>query len=274
MSAAVAILRSVDKTGPSSAEEFFSRRLGDAQTLLAASRRHAAEGDAVGALATAIGSDMATLQALLWERINMAPRAPQRQMFQAAEALTAEMTGFGAEETLPGASVAELIIETRRRMISALDEALVAEVASRWSDVGFLATFAAPTEDDLAESLARRTDDVPVSEFILQRRSAAARSMQEAQASRVRGATSEAITAAYDSDFLSLEAYLAESAWVLGDRWLFTAVSRWDLVTHAIAEITRLPDGFVDAVALVRRSMTTALGDADGGRLAEVFEPV
>jgi hypothetical protein len=98
--------------------------------------------------------------------------------------------------------------------------------------------------------------------------------MQEAQASRVRGATSEAITAAYDSDFLSLEAYLAESAWVLGDRWLFTAVSRWDLVTHAIAEITRLPDGFVDAVALVRRSMTTALGDADGGRLAEVFEPV
>lgn len=274
MSTAVAILRSVDQTGPSSAEEFFSRRLGDAHVLLASSQRHAVEGDAVSALATAIGSDVATLQALLWERINMAPRAPQRQMFQAAQALTEEMAGFAADDSAPGASVAALIVATRQRMMAALDEALVAEVASRWSDVGFLSNFAAPSHEDLVASLAQRTSGLPVSEFILQRRSAAARSMQTAQSSRVRGATSDAITAAYDSDFLSLEAYLAESAWIVGDRWLFTAVSRWDLVTGAVAEITRLPDGFIDAVSLVRRSMTTALGDADGARLAEVFEPV
>lgn len=270
----MAILRGVDKVAQSSAEEFFSRRIGDAQVLLAASRRHAAEGDAVGALASAIGSDLASLQAMLWERINMAPRAPQRQMFQAAEALTEEMAAFGAEELPTGASVAELIVATRERMMSALDDALVIEVASRWSDVGFLANFAAPSQEDLAGSLAQRTGGLSVADFILQRRSSAARSMQHAQSNRVRGATSDAIVAAYDSDFLSLEAYLAESALVVGDTWLFTAISRWDLVTNAVAEITRLPDGFVDAVALVRRSMTTSLGDADGARLAEVFEQV
>ena len=97
--------------------------------------------------------------------------------------------------------------------------------------------------------------------------------MRLAQESRVRGATSDAIATAYESDFLSLEAYLAESAWVLGDVWLLTAISRWDLVTHAVAQLTRLPDGFVDAVGLLRQSMTQSLGDADGARLAEVFKP-
>ena len=88
----------------------------------------------------------------------------------------------------------------------------------------------------------------------------------------MRGATSDAIRAAYESDFLSLEGYLAESAWILGDTWLFTAIARWDLVTHAVGDVTRLPDGFLDAVTLVRRAMTSALGDADGARLAAVFE--
>ncbi len=262
----------VDRPSPSSAEEFFSRRIADAQVLLVASRRHAAQGDTAGALATALGSDMATLQALLWERINMAPRAPQRQLFQAAGALTETMAGFADEQTPSWASAADLVLAARQRMTEAFDEALVAEAASRWSDVGFLSTFAAPTREDLDASLAQRTDGMPVSEFVLHRRSAAARTMLRARSSRVRGATSEAIAVAYESDFLSLEAYLAESAWLLGDRRLLTAIIRWDLVTHAVTELTRLPDGFVEAVDMVRGSMTAALGDADGARLSEVFE--
>lgn len=258
--------------GQSSAEEFFSRRLADAQVLLEASRRHAAEGDAIGALAAAVGSDTATLQALLWERINMAPRAPQRQLFQAAEALTATLGGFADEDMAPWASAADVILAARHRMADALDDALVAEAAARWPDVGFLSTFAAPTSDDLDASLLQRTEGLPVPEYIVDRRAAAARMMLDAQASRVRGATSEAIRAAYESDFLSLEGYLAESAWILGDTWLFTAIARWDLVTHAVGDVTRLPDGFLDAVTLVRRAMTSALGDADGARLAAVFE--
>jgi len=267
-------LQVVDRTGQSSAEEFFSRRIADAQVLLGASRRHAADGDAVGALATALGSDTAMLQALLWERINMAPRAPQRQLFQAAETLTEFMSGFATEETSAWTSAADLVIAARARMTQALDDALAAEASQRWSDVSFLSAFAAPTSGELAASLAQRTDGMTVPMYILDRRSSAANTMMEAQSCRVRGATSDAIRAAYESDFLSLDAYLAESAWVLGDEWLFTAITRWDVVAHAVAELTRLPDGFLDAVDLVRRSMTSALGDADGARLAEVFEPV
>ncbi len=270
MTGSVAILRRVERQ--SSAEEFFSRRLGDAQVLLSASARRASEGDAVGALATALGSDVATLQALLWERINMAPRAPQRQMFQAAEALVDTLAGFGSNAEAPS-SVADLIVATRERMTGTLDEALVAEAIGRWSDVSFLSAYEAPTEGDLASSLARRTDDLPVPEYVAGRRAAAAASMLQAQSARVRGATSDAITAAYDSDFCSLEAYLAESALAVGDIWLLTAISRWELATHEVSELMRLPDGFVDAVALVRRAMTTALGDADGARLAESFQP-
>lgn len=272
MSATAVILQRMS-TSQSSAEEFFSRRIGDAHVLLEASRRHAADGDAVGALATTLASDMATLQALLWERINMAPRAPQRQLFQAAEALTATMSGLAEETAQDWSSAANLVTSARGRMTEALDEAMTAEVRSRWSDVEFLAAFAAPNVEDLDRSLAHRTDGLPVSEFIMKRRSSASKAMLQAQSSRVRGATSEAITAAYESDFQSLEAYLAESSWVLGDVWLLTAIARWDLVTHAVSEIPRLPDGFIDAVTLVRRAMTTALGDADGARLAEVFEP-
>ncbi len=257
----------------SSAEEFFSRRLGDAQVLLDAAHRHAGQGDAVSAVGTALGSDVVTLQALLWERINIAPRAPLRQFFQAAEELTLTMVGFADGKVPEWTSAADLIGSTRRRMTLTLDSDLASAAASRWSDLGFLAAFAAPTVEDLDGSLAQRTGGLTVTEFILQRRSDALQAMLEAQVNRVRGATSEAITAAYDSDFLSLEAYLAESALVVGDVWLFTAIARWDLVTHAVSAITRLPDGFVDAVTLVRRTMTAALGDADGARLAEVFEP-
>lgn len=261
-------------TSQSSAEEFFSRRLVDAQALLDAAQRHAAAGDAVGALATMVGSDVATLQALLWERINMAPRAPQRQLFQAAEALAAVMGPFGDADTSSGASAADVVVAARERMASALDDSLAAEAGARWPDVGFLSAFAAPSAADLDESLEKRTDGLSVPVFIVERRASAARMMHEAQACRVRGGTSDAIRCAYESDFLSLEAYLAESAWVLGDTWLLTALVRWDLATRAVSEVTRLPDGFVDAVAMVRRAMTAALGDADGARLDEVFHPV
>lgn len=257
----------------SSAEEFFSRRLADAQVLLDAAHRHAGKGDAVSAVGTMLASDVATLQALLWERINVAPRAPLRQLFQAAEALTSTMAGFADEQTPEWTSAADLVGSARHRMMLTLDDALASAAAGRWSDLGFLSPFAVPMVEDLEDSLSQRTGGLTVTGFILQRRAEASQVMVGAQADRVRGATSQAITAAYDSDFLSLEAYLAESAWLLGDVWLLTAIARWDLATHAVSTLTRLPDGFVDAVALVRRTMTEALGDADGSRLSEVFEP-
>ena len=41
---------------------------------------------------------------------------------------------------------------------------------------------------------------------------------------------------------------------------------------HAVRELTRLSDGVVETVDMVRGSVTAALGDADGARLSEMLE--
>ncbi|MHB1166193.1 MAG: hypothetical protein ACYC3K_13345 [Candidatus Nanopelagicales bacterium] len=260
-------------SAPSSAEEFFSRRVADAGVLQEAARAHAAEGDIVSAMASALASDIATMQAVLWERINISPRSPQRQFFQAAEALTGAVASLADPDDAAPTSVADVIAAERARVLSAVDDALAADVAGRWPDVRFLDAYPAPVDQDLAESLAQRLEGMTVQGFVHERRTAAERTMLEAQSARVRGATAEAIALAYESDFLALEAYLAESAVVAGDPWLLTAISRWDLVVRAVGELASLPEGFGDAVLTVRRAMTSALGDADGTRLGLVFIP-
>ena len=260
-------------SAPSSAEEFFSRRVADAGVLLEAARAHAAEGDIVSAMASALASDIATMQAVLWERINISPRSPQRQFFQAAEALTGAVAALAAEGEAAAASVADVISAERSRVLSAVDDALADDIAARWPDVGFLATFPSPEGQAMADSLSRRLEGRSVQGFVHERRTAAERTMLEAQSARVRGATAEAIELAYEADFLALEAYLAESATLAGDPWLLTAIARWDLVVHAVGELASLPEGFGHAVLTVRRAMTAALGDADGTRLDLVFVP-
>ncbi|MDO8308347.1 MAG: hypothetical protein Q7V58_08325 [Actinomycetota bacterium] len=260
-------------TAPSSAEEFFSRRVADAGVLLEAARAHAAEGDIVSAMASALASDIATMQAVLWERINISPRSPQRQFFQAAEALTGAVASLAVDGEAAPASVADVISAERARVLSAVDDALAAEVAARWPDVDFLSAFPSPEGEDMAHSLSQRLEGMSLQAFVHERREAAERTMLEGQSARVRGATAEAIALAYEADFLALEAYLAESAALAGDPWLLTAIARWDLVVHAVGELAGLPEGFGDAVLTVRRAMTAALGDADGTRLDLVFVP-
>lgn len=256
-------------SGPTSVEEYFTRRLGDAHVLVAAAQGHAAADDAVAAVATMLAADTAVLQALLWERVNISPRTPQRQFFQAAHALT----GVLAREASgpPVVSAADLVADTRAAMASALDDDLALAVRARWADVGFLLLLRAPTPADLRTSLADRTDGLGADAFVVARREQARALMVEAQAARVRGDAPTAIRLAYDSDFLTVDAYLAESALASGDVWLLTVVPRWALVAAGVAALPGLPESFTDAVTLVREAMTTSLGGADGGRLAAAF---
>jgi hypothetical protein len=256
-------------SGPTSVEEFFTRRLGDAHVLVAAAQGHAAADDAVSAVATMLAADTAVLQALLWERVNISPRTPQRQFFQAAQALTGVMGGVGTGS--PVVSAADLVADARAAMATALDDDLALAVRARWADAGFLVLLHAPTEAALRASLADRTDGLGPEAFVVDRRQRARALMAEAQAARVRGDTPQAIRLAYDSDFLAVDAYLAESALATGDARLLTAIPRWALVAAGVAGLPGLPDTFTDAVELVREAMTNALGGADGGRLADAF---
>ncbi len=249
-------------------EEYFTRRIGDAEVLVMAANGHAAADDAVGAVATMLAADASIVQALLWERVNISPRTPQRQFFQAAQALWDIMR---AARDAPATSAADVVADLRAALATGLDDDLVVAVRARWADVAFLLALRPPTEADLRRSLAERTDELGAERFVSNRRQGAQDLMAQAHAARVRGDAAAAIRLAYDSDFLSVEAYLAESALAAGDHWLLSVIPRWALVTAAVAGLPGLPETFSEAVEVVREVMTTALGGADGDRLAAAF---
>lgn len=256
------------------AEEFFSRLLSSAQILADAARGYARDGDAVPAVACALGADVATLQAVVWERLNIAPRSPQRQFFQAAAAVSREMSGIRDEVFVPEVTAEDVILAARARLVTTFDESLVADVEDRWQDFTDLAGMPAPRQVDIEADVARRLENLGPRGFVDSRREAATAAMLAAQAMRIRGEIPEAIQAAYDSDFLALEAYLVASALSAGDQALFSVTTRWVLATHELAELTSLPGEFTDAVARIRDALVDGLGEADGARLRAMLAPI
>jgi len=261
-------VQGVDK---GTAEEFFSRLQTNANVLHDASIDFVAEGDDVSAVACALGSDGATLESVVWERLNIAPRAPQRQFFQAVATVAASVDGLvGLDHTQSTTAIA-FIGAVRARMVEAFDQGLAAEVNARWGSLEHLADVPMPIGKDIEDMRVRRLEGLTPSEFVTARRRASGQMMLEAQARRVRGATSEAIQAAYESDFLAMEAYLVESAVAAGDTALFTVVTRWALATHAVSEMQGLPSDFTDAVNAIRVVLSDGLGEADGARMRDAL---
>ena len=252
-----------------SAEEFYSRCLGNAAILGASARRFAEQGDAVSALATAWGADVYAAQAVVWERILVAAVSPQRQFFRVAGAL---ITGLHASEPAGGQpSVRDVLDCSRQGLLSACDPDLRDGVRAAWSAHDDLAVLAAPDAATLAESARARLGGMSPDAFVAHRRREAAEAMATAQALRIKGESVAAIEAAYDSDFHALEAYLVESAVTAGDGHLLTVTIRWELAAAAVAALPGLPDGFLAAVGRIRDAIASGLGDADGTRLREVL---
>ena len=254
-----------------SAEEVYSRCLGNASALDASARRFADAAAATDAVACAWGADVYAVQALVWERIMIAASSPQRQFFRAAEALVA---GLHLDRAAPGNRSAADVLETSRRaFLDACDPDLRDGIRSLWSDLDHLTGLAAPTADDLGEAVARRLASRSEGAFVEQRRREAAESMATAQALRIKGEGVPAIQAAYDSDLSSLEAYLVESAVAAGDAGLLTVTIRWELAIHALSGLPGLPEGFLAAVGRIRDTVAASLGDADGARLRLTLQP-
>lgn len=254
------------------AEEFYSQCLGNAQVLDRSARLRARDGDAVGAVACAWGSDLATVQALTWERILVASRNPQRQYYEVAEVVLAELRLEGSDDADEHDTTAEQVLRAgRRRLLRTFDAALAKDVQNRWNEISYLSTVPAFSEAQLLDAVNTRLLGVTAAEFIEHRRREAAAAMLEAQARRVHGDTEGAIKAGYDSSFFSLDAYLVESAIAVGDTALLTVVCRWELATRAVAALTGLPADFMGALGVVRETLARALGEADGARMLRTF---
>lgn len=254
-----------------SAEEVYSRCLGNATILDAAARRFADASDAASAVACAWGADVFAAQAVLWERIMIAASSPQRQFFRVADAL---VSGLQVHDADTGQQSAATQVETSRRaLLEACDPDLRDGMRASWSDVGYLVAVGAPTVSDLEDSVARRLGGRSPEAFVTQRRQEAAESMATAQALRIKGEGTPAIQAAYDSDLSALEAYLVESAVAASDTHLLTVTVRWELAIHALSSLPGLPEGFLTAVGRIRDTLAASLGDADGGRLRDALQP-
>jgi hypothetical protein len=254
------------------AEEFYGRCLANAQVLEGAARRRVSEGDPVGALADAWGADVNMLQAVMWERIIAAASAPQRQFFRVADAIVSGLRSPLGDADRP-ATLGDCITQARERMALAFDDELAREMGRRWPDITYLVAVRAVGDDEVAAFVHARLLGLSPQEFVNRRRSEAATAMLEAQSHRVRGETSEAIQAAYHGDFAGLDAYLIDSAVAAGDDSLLTVTIRWDLAVNAVSDLPGLPDDFSQAVAVIRGTIATALGEADGRRLMEALVP-
>jgi hypothetical protein len=261
-------VQGVDK---GTAEEFFSRLQTNANVLHEASVEFVGEGDDVSAVACALGSDGATLESVVWERLNIAPRSPQRQFFQAVATVASSVDGLTGLDADQVATAVAFIGAVRTRMTQAFDEGLAAEVDARWGSLDHLAEVAMPTGRDMEDMRVRRLEGLTAAEFVTARRRSSGQTMLEAQARRVRGSIPEAIQAAYESDFLALEAYLVESALAVGDTSLFTVVTRWALATYSVSELRGLPSDFTDAVNAIRAALADGLGEADGARMRDAL---
>lgn len=256
-----------------SAEEIYADLLQRVHVLTPMSVTYAEQGDIANAVLSSWAADVATAQAVAWERIVVVTHSPLTPFFalgdRLARALREELEqGRGAY-----ASARDLVEGMRVRLLDSVDADLADDIATRFAPLDHLASFEAPSSERLKESGKFRLGGLPAGTFIAQRRSDAQSRMRDALADRVRGDINGAIAAAYEADMLTLEAYLVESALAIGDTQMLTVQVRWDLAVAALTRLAGVPDDFGKAVSVVRQTLVASVGSGDGARLARTWIP-
>lgn len=249
-----------------SAEEFYSVLLQRGHVLGAAAIEYAAAGDALMAMLLQWATDIAVLQSVAWERIVVVTHTPQTPLFALGDKL---MRGFPQAQA--NEQDAHALIERMREVtLAVVDDDLAGDVSARWADISYLQGLE-PITGSVRE---RRMGEESPEAFLEHRAVEAQARMQVASQARIRGDVVEAITAAYEADMLTFEAYLVESAIAIGDEELATVGVRWELASAALRALPQVPADVVGAVSLVRTTVVTALGQADGARLARTWIPL
>lgn len=265
---------------PWSAEEFYVDLLARVNLFVELSRNYADAGRPEAAVASQWGADVLTLQSVAWERIVVVSRSPQEPLFEiGARALegmgVGDLTIAFADMLSPAAgqrsSAAGLVRAAREAMMSAIDNDLRTELTSRLHPLDHLEALRAPQSADFAAAARARLAGMTPEAFIRQRRSDAAARMAHA---RQLADIAAAISAAYEADMLTLDAYLVESALAIGDTLLITVQLRWDYAAAAVTRLAGVPADLREAVALVRRTLARSLGAADGARLERTWIPI
>lgn len=256
-----------------SAEEIYADLLQRVHVLTPLSVSYAEQGDIANAVLCTWAADVATAQAVAWERIVVVTHSPQTPFFALGDRLARAMRESLEQRQGTFASARELVQSMRARILEAVDADLADDIGARFGSLDHLASFEAPDSDRLGEAGTSRLGGLPAGTFIAQRRSAAQARMNDALVHRVRGDINGAISSAYEADMLTLEAYLVESALAIGDVQMLTVQVRWDLAVAALTRLAGVPDDFGQAVSVVRQTLIASVGSGDGARLARTWIP-
>lgn len=256
-----------------SAEEIYADLLQRVHVLTPMSVEYAEHGDIAHAVLCTWAADVATAQAVAWERIVVVTHSPQTPFFALGDRLTRALRESLEQGSGAYASARDLVQDMRTRMLASVDDDLADDISTRLATLDHLASFEAPTPDRLREASHARLGGLRPGIFVAQRRADAKSRMSDALSDRVRGDITGAISAAYEADMLTLEAYLVESALAIGDTALLTVQVRWDLAVAALTRLAGVPEDFGQAVSVVRQTLVASLGSGDGARLARTWIP-
>jgi hypothetical protein len=246
---------------------YYSALVERGNRLNLASRRLAGDGSVIEALACQVGSDLAVVQAVMWEQLIMLSSNATAQLLAQAtpifQSVFDSLDRFSSE-TVPAGS---LLIRLRTEVVKAVQPGQARELESRFAELDHFDAAHTVTEIELQEWRNQRVGGLAVEEYVKLRRAEAVARMGHAQEHRVSGSTTSAISAAYESDMLALDAYLIESAMACGDVHFFTVVVRWELAVESVSALQGVPEGFHSAVTAIREVILSVLDGGDKQRM-------
>lgn len=239
----------------------------------AVAETRAAEGDVVASVAATWAADVATVQAVLWERVMLASPDPDQQLADIAAAVGRALGGF-AQEPQHATTAADAVRAARRGLSGAFDDAARSLIERRLPVLGHLEELPAPTSAEVADVAAQRLGGSSLDEVVAERSAEARACMAEVRALVAEGRSEQALALAWQADWATLEAYLLDAARAVGDDTLLSVDLRWSLAVRATDAITALPPDLGRAVALIRQHLVESLGAVEGERLRWRFEPL
>lgn len=238
--------------------------------LASSARGYVDQGDSVAALACIWIADLTTVQRLVWKWATGDHSAARHETFALWEEVIQSIDGVtdGAE------TLGEQIAAHRTELTEVLARRGVAVTAEEFVTVNGMAGLPAPTPHQLKASAQLRLGSMEPTAYVAERRRESIDQMIRSQRAIADGHIAAAISHAYDSDMASLDAYLTESAIAAGDQYLFTWLTRWELVSTRISTLPSLPRDLAAAIQTVRAAMAEALGEPDASRLLASLQPV
>lgn len=220
-------------------------------------------GDYVGAFACAIGSDIAYLQGVMWDSLEMSSGDSLRKYFQLGELVIQAVQ-------IPSTHALESISEAVNFMRTQVEPVFTASDIHSWresmSDSDDFINLPCPAKEEINAATTARLHGLSPSEYVRKQNQAASEISVQAFTAVNASHTDEAIRLMYASDFTALDAYLVESADAAGDQQLFTVHIRWELAVRSAAMIKELPQSFSQALATTRSGMTALMSDNDAAR--------